>query len=69
MKLNMGKADRTVRTLIALVFATLVFTDIVTGTAGYILLGLTAIFILTSAFGFCPLYKLFGINTCKRQAA
>lgn len=67
MKANMGATDKTVRIFLALVFATLAFTNTVSGTANYILLGLAAIFILTSAISFCPLYKLFGVNTCKRQ--
>jgi hypothetical protein len=67
MKANMGKTDKTTRIIIALVFAILVYTDLVTGIVGYILLGLAGVFILTSAFSFCPLYKLFGTNTCGRQ--
>jgi hypothetical protein len=67
MKTNMGKADKTIRILLALVFAVLVYTDIVTGIAAYVLLVLTAIFLLTSIINFCPLYKLFGIDTCRRQ--
>lgn len=67
MKANMGATDKTVRILLALIFATLAFTKTVTGTGNYILLGLAAVFILTSAISFCPLYKIFGINTCRRQ--
>jgi hypothetical protein len=64
MKTNMGKTDRVIRILLALVFGTLYFTQTVTGVAGYVLLGLGAIFILTSVVSFCPLYTLFGIKTC-----
>jgi hypothetical protein len=67
MKANMGKADKTIRILLALVIAVLVYTDIVTGIAGYGLLVLAAVFLLTSIINFCPLYKLFGIDTCRRQ--
>jgi hypothetical protein len=64
MKTNMGKTDRVIRILLALVFGALYFTQTVTGVAGYVLLGLGAIFILTSVVSFCPLYTLFGIKTC-----
>ena len=56
MKKNMGIADRLIRLIIAAIIAVLYFTDIVTGTFGIILLILAAIFLLTSMFGYCPLY-------------
>lgn len=64
MTTNMGKADRIVRPLLALVFIALYFTGTVTGTAGVVLLVLAGIFLLTSVVGTCPLYSIFGINTC-----
>lgn len=67
MKINMGSVDRIVRIVIAIVFSTLYFTGTVTGVAGVILLILGGIFILTSVVGFCPLYGLFGIKTCKTK--
>ncbi|MDZ4752052.1 MAG: DUF2892 domain-containing protein [Flavobacteriales bacterium] len=64
MKTNMGKTDRIVRILLALVFGALYFTGTVSGTFGFVLLGLGAVFVLTSAVSFCPLYSLFGFKTC-----
>ncbi|MEM5565463.1 DUF2892 domain-containing protein [Psychroserpens sp. AS72] len=65
MKVNMGKMDKAVRVLIAIVIAILYWQGIIEGTLAYILLALSAIFVLTSLVSFCPLYTLFGINTCK----
>lgn len=65
MTLNMGKADRFVRPLLAIVFIALYFTGTVTGTLGIVLLVLAGVFLLTSVVGLCPLYSLLGINTCK----
>lgn len=65
MKLNMNATDRIIRLIIAAIFATLYFTNTVTGTLGVILLVVAAIFTLTTITGFCPLYRLFGISTCK----
>jgi len=67
MKTNMGSADRIIRLLLAAIFAGLYF-------AGYIPEGIIAtlcwvlgiVFAITSLIGFCPLYVLFGINTCKK---
>ncbi|MDP4663761.1 MAG: DUF2892 domain-containing protein [Salibacteraceae bacterium] len=65
MKKNMGSADKTIRILLALVFAGLYFGGIIEGTLGIILLLFGAVFVLTSFVSFCPLYAPFGISTCK----
>jgi hypothetical protein len=64
MKKNMGNVDRLVRVILALVFAALYFTNTVSGTLGLVLLVLGGIFLATSVISFCPLYTIFGINTC-----
>ncbi|MFT3846187.1 MAG: DUF2892 domain-containing protein [Lacibacter sp.] len=64
MKKNMGNTDRIIRILIAAVFAFLYFSGKVTGTPGIVLLVLGAVFVLTSIISFCPLYTIFGLNTC-----
>ncbi len=65
MKKNMGGADRTIRIILALGVGALYYFNVVTGALAYVLLALAAIFVLTSFIGLCPLYTLFGINTCK----
>ncbi len=65
MKRNMSNTDRIVRVIIAAVFAFLYFSGVVTGTLGVILLVLAAVFVLTSAIAFCPLYAPFKISTYK----
>ena len=64
MKKNIGSLDKVIRILIAVGFALLFFTHVVTGTFGIILLVLAAILLITSFISLCPLYLLFGINTC-----
>lgn len=65
MKKNMGNADRTIRTLLALVMLALYYFDVVTGTLGIVLIVLSVIFLLTSFISFCPLYAPLGLSTCK----
>ncbi|WP_341214592.1 DUF2892 domain-containing protein [uncultured Wocania sp.] len=65
MKTNMGTADRIIRIGIAVIIAALYWQGIITGTLAYILLALSAIFVLTSLVSFCPLYRIVGINSCK----
>lgn len=64
MKTNMGATDRIVRIFAAIGFVVLYLTNVVTGVIGIVLLVLAAIFLLTSYFAHCPLYALFGMNTC-----
>lgn len=64
MKKNMGKTDKLIRVTLGLIFIALYFAGTVTGTWGIVLVILGAVFILTSATSFCPLYTLVGINTC-----
>ena len=65
MKNNMGNTDRIIRVLVAAVIAVLFINDSITGILAYVLLGVGAIFLLTSLVGSCPLYSLSGINTCR----
>ncbi len=67
MKHNMGKTDKTIRVVIALTFATLYFTNAVTGNLGIFLLALAAILLITVSINFCPMYTPWGINTNKKK--
>lgn len=67
MKKNMGSADKTIRTIIALIIAGLYLGNVITGTLGIVLLILAIVFLLTSFIGFCPLYSIFGLNTNKMK--
>lgn len=69
MKKNMGNADRTVRVVAALVLGFLYYNGTITGTLGLILVIVGVVFLLTSLVSFCPLYTLFGINTCSTKNA
>lgn len=63
----MGTVDRIVRLLIAAVVVVLYFNNTITGTLGIVLMVLAAVFVLTSLVSFCPLYTLFGLNTCSAK--
>ncbi len=65
MKRNMSNLDRTIRVVVAAIFAYLYFGGIVTGIFGIILVVLAGIFLLTSLFAFCPLYLPFKFSTQK----
>ncbi len=65
MKKNIGNSDKIIRISIALIIVILFSFDFITGTLGYVALAIASVFALTSFISFCPLYTLFGINTCK----
>ncbi len=66
MKLNMGSWDRIVRVLITLLVVILLITNVLKGALAVILGIIAVIFFVTSVFGFCPLYVIFGISTRRK---
>ena len=68
MKKNVGIGDKVFRILIAIgIIATFVFGYLL-GMLAYVLLIFAALFVLTGLIGFCPLYSLLGISTCKSKS-
>ncbi len=67
MKKNVGSTDKWIRVIIALIIVALYFGNVITGTLAIVLLVVAGVFILTGFIGFCGLYTLLGINTCKSK--
>ena len=67
MKKNLHSIDRLVRIILALVFAFLIFSGILTGAAGIVLGILAIVFLATGVISFCPIYKVLGISTLKEK--
>ena len=65
MKPNLSNLDRTIRVVVAALFAYLYFAGIVTGTVGIVLVVLGAVFTVTAIVGYCPLYTLFKFSTIR----
>lgn len=65
MKKNMGSTDRVIRLLLATVFAMLGYFKVIEAPISTVFYVLAAVFVLTSLMNFCPLYTIFGLNTCK----
>lgn len=65
IKKNMGVLDRVLRFVIAAIIIVLYFTNIINGGLAIVL----GIFVVATTFtgitGYCPLYPIFGWNTCK----
>ncbi len=67
MKRNMGSFDRILRVLVAIIFGVLFFAKMAKGTLGVILLIIALIFLLTSIFGYCPLYSIIKVSTKRSE--
>ena len=65
MSTNESNVDRIVRGLIAVI--ALIAGIAAGGGLGIVLYVVAAIMAVTAAVGFCPIYKLVGINTCKTK--
>lgn len=59
----MGKVDKMMRIIVAMVIGLLYFNNNISGMLGMILLVLAMVFLLTSLINFCPLYLPFDIDT------
>jgi hypothetical protein len=64
MKVNEGSIDRAVRVVIGLVLISLVF---IGPQSPWGWIGLIPL--VTGLVGFCPMYTLFGMSTCKPKGA
>lgn len=64
MKANVGATDRLIRFVLGIALLSLLFV-LPTPQKYWGLLGIVPI--LTAIINFCPLYRLFGISTCKTR--
>ncbi len=62
MEKNMGNFDRFVRGFIAISLLALNIKGLISGGLAVAAVIVAVVFLLTSIFGFCPIYALFGFN-------
>ncbi len=66
MKTNAAGWDRAFRALVAIaVVALILASDLLAGPLVIVAWTVAAILLATAIVGFCPLYRLMGINTCR----
>lgn len=63
MEKNIGKTDKTIRIIAALILAVLAVSGTISGVFGVILIILAAVLLITAFVGSCPLYTLLKIST------
>ena len=67
MKTNVGKVDKIIRIIIAVVAAALIVTNTLTGTWAIVVGIVGAAMLITGLTGFCGLYKVLGMSTCPME--
>jgi hypothetical protein len=65
MKKNVGNGDRFLRIILGIIGVILALSGSFDGNLKWGLLGVGLVLIVTSSMQFCPLYAIFGMNTCK----
>jgi len=64
MKKNVGKIDKIIRLVIAIILIILISASVITGLYAIIAGIISFAMIITSLTGFCGLYSILGIKTC-----
>jgi hypothetical protein len=67
MKKNVGNLDKAIRVILGVLFAILYFTNVISGTAGIILLVIGIVLIFTAIFSFCPIYWTLGLKSRTKE--
>ncbi|MFT3753068.1 MAG: DUF2892 domain-containing protein [Paludibacter sp.] len=67
MKKNMGSFDKLIRLAVSIVIIVLYYTGILPATFAIIVLLVALYLTITSLISFCLIYKLFGMNTCRKD--
>jgi len=67
MPCNSGGMERIIRGVLGIVLVLAWLLHWVLGTFGLILGILGLVFVVTAAIGFCPIFAVMGISTCKTK--
>lgn len=67
MNKNIGVTDKFIRTMLALGLVALYTSGTITDQWKIAIIVMVAVLLLTTIIGICPLYKLLGINTCRKS--
>jgi fatty acid desaturase len=67
MRKNVGSADKIIRISLAAIILVLVALKVLIGLVALILLFIGLFLIITSLFGFCPVFRLFGFRSNKKE--
>jgi len=67
MKANVGGIDRIIRLIAGLALSAVGAIGLVVAPWNYVAMGAGAVFVVTAAIGFCPLYTILGINSCSAK--
>ncbi len=67
MTCNLGAMERAIRLGLGIILIAVGYFSALSGAAAAAVYLIGAVAIVTAAAGFCPAWKLFGINTCPKS--
>lgn len=62
---NVGSVDKVIRYIIAIVAIYIAYKGLVASPWDYVLYAVAAIMVLTALLSWCPIFLIFGLNSCK----
>ncbi|MDI9312492.1 MAG: DUF2892 domain-containing protein [Limnohabitans sp.] len=62
---NIGKTDRIIRIILAIIIAGLDYFEVIKGSLGWLLSLIAVVLFVTAIIERCPLYKILGKSTCE----
>ena len=65
IKKNVGSVDKVIRYIIAIVAIYVAYKGMVASPWDYVLYAVGAIMVITALFSRCPIFSVFGLNSCK----
>jgi phosphate/sulfate permease len=68
MNHNEGSADRIIRVVLAAAAIVAAFALGASSVVGIVLFVVAGVLLVTAATGFCPLYRVLGVSTCRVPA-
>ena len=68
MACNLGTVERTIRVTLGLALIGIAYVGSIPHVAALMLYVAGAILLVTATVGFCPAWKLLGLNTCRPMA-
>lgn len=69
MTCNLGNIERTIRIVLGVALIGIGYLAALPGWGAIVSYGVGVVMLLTASVGFCPAWKLFGVNTCPTKTA
>ena len=66
MKKNLNQIDRLARIIVSILVGVLFVSGVIKGTFATVLILMALVWVLTSCFSYCPMYRVLGLTTVNK---